>query len=116
MPYPTLNSLCNLPKKQGIEANDIMPLLKNPNLAWNNPSITTHGKNNHSVRTEWWRYISYHDGGEELYDHNSDPQEWKNLANDPKYNSVKKELAGWLPKINAPDAPTQQQLRAGTAN
>ena len=39
--------------------------------------------------TERWRYISYNDGGEELYHHNADPEEWKNLPNDPKYNSIK---------------------------
>ncbi|HVE61294.1 MAG TPA: sulfatase, partial [Chitinophagaceae bacterium] len=62
--YPTLVSLCEFPKKPGLEANDITPLLKNPKLAWNHPSLTTHGKNNHAVRTERWRYISYNDGGE----------------------------------------------------
>ena len=25
--------------------------------------------NNHAVQTERWRYIQYHDGGQELYDH-----------------------------------------------
>ena len=81
--YPTLVTLCGFPKKTGLEANDITPLLKNPKLVWNYPSLTTLGLNNHSVRSERWRYIRYNDGGEELYDHNADPQEWKNLANDP---------------------------------
>ncbi len=109
--YPTLVTLCSFPKKIGLEANDITPLLKNPKLPWNYPSLTTLGLNNHSVRTERWRYIRYNDGGEELYDHNADPQEWKNLANDPKYTSVKKDLLKWFPKVNAPGALSQQQLR-----
>ena len=107
--YPSLIDLCRLQKKPGLEAMNFTPLLRNPKVAWNYPSITTHGRDNHAVRTERWRYIHYHDGGEELYDHTVDPQEWKNLANDPKYGSVKSELKKWLPKINAPDAPTRQQ-------
>jgi len=114
--YPTLIDLCGLPQKPGLEAMDIAPLLKNPKIVWNHPSITTFGRNNHTVRTARWRYIIYQDGGEELYDHNADPQEWKNLANDPKYADRKKELAKWLPKVNAPAAPTQRQLREGAGN
>ena len=56
-------------------------------------ALTTHGRNNHAVRTERWRYIRYADGSEELYDHDADPLEWKNLAGDAKYAAVKKELA-----------------------
>ena len=112
--YPTLIDLCKLPNKPGLEAINITPLLKNPTLTWNHPSITTHGKNNHAVRTERWRYIIYNDGGEELYDHNADPLEWKNLAGDSKYAGIKKDLAKWLPKVNASGAATQNQLRTRT--
>lgn len=103
--YPTLIDLCKLPAKSGLEGNSIVPLLKNPEATWNHPSVTTHGLGNHSVRNERYRYIVYEDGTEELYDHDTDPQEWKNLANDPKYASVKKELIVFLPKVNAPNAP-----------
>jgi arylsulfatase A-like enzyme len=98
--YRTLISLCGLPVKDGIEAQDIMPLLKNPKLSWDHPSISTFRKDNHTVRTERWRYIQYSDT-EELYDHNADTYEWKNLALDAKYAETKKKLAAWLPKINA---------------
>lgn len=98
--YPTLISLCGLPAKHGLEAVDIMPLLKNPKLPWDHPSITTYGYGNHSVRTERWRFIRYNDKTEELYDHDADPYEWKNLASDPKYADTKKKLANWLPEIN----------------
>ena len=64
--------------------------------------MTTHEFKNHAIRTAKWRYIQYHDGSEELYDEVNDPMEWKNLANDPKFTSVKVELAKWLPRTNVP--------------
>jgi arylsulfatase A-like enzyme len=103
--YPTLITLCNFPKKENIEANDITALLKNPTLEWDHPSITTMGRTNHAIRTERWRYIRYNDGGEELYDHDADPNEWHNLAKDPKYAGTIKKLSGWLPTTNAAPAP-----------
>jgi arylsulfatase A-like enzyme len=105
--YPTLVELCGLLPKPGLEAVSLAPLLRDPEAKWDFPSVTTHGRNNHAVRNERWRYIRYEDDGEELYDHEADPLEWKNLANDPQYVSVKAELGKWLPKVNAPDAPTR---------
>ena len=60
------------------------------------------------LRSERWRYIRYHDGGEELYDHENDPQEFTNLAGEPKHAAVKKDLGRWLPKTDAPTAPRQR--------
>lgn len=57
--------------------------------------------NNHAVRTDRFRYIQYEDGTEELYDHELDPNEWKNLASDSTYLTFKSELSGYLPKVNA---------------
>jgi uncharacterized sulfatase len=47
-----------------------------------------------SIRTERWRYTEW-DGdkqGVELYDHDSDPKEHRNLAGDPKYADVIAEM------------------------
>lgn len=112
--YPTLIDMCGFPLRNNIEAISIFPLLKNPKLTWDHPSLSTWGRNNHSVRTERWRYIRYSDGGEELYDHNNDPHEWKNLAPDPKFSDVKKQLVRWVPKVNAANAPSEN--RPGSNN
>ncbi|MEM1063567.1 MAG: hypothetical protein AAGJ97_14675, partial [Planctomycetota bacterium] len=32
-----------------------------------------------------WRYISYPDGSEELYDHRADPHEFTNVAAEPEH-------------------------------
>ena len=55
----------------------------------------------HPVRTERWRYIRYRTGEEELYDHQTDPNEWNNLANDPKLAELRKQMAKWLPTKNS---------------
>ena len=61
------------------------------------PAITTWLEGNHSIRSDHWRYIRYHDGTEELYDHRKDPMEWKNLAGDANFDAVKSKLKKWLP-------------------
>ncbi|MFC1736243.1 sulfatase [Candidatus Hydrogenedentota bacterium] len=98
--YPTLIELCGLENREGLEGASIVPLLKEPDAKWERPALTTYGYNNHTVRSERWRYIRYHDGTEELYDHNNDEMEWENLADKSKFANVKAELAKWLPKVN----------------
>jgi arylsulfatase A-like enzyme len=105
--YPTLIDLCGLGENQALEGHSLVPLLANPKAKWNRPALTTHGRKNHALRTPRWRYIRYADGGEELYDHNADPNEWINLAGLKKHATVKRELARRLPKTNVPDAPSK---------
>ena len=47
--------------------------------------------------------IVYEDGAEELYDHRNDPDEFRNLANDPAHKAIRDQLARWLPKKAAPE-------------
>jgi arylsulfatase A-like enzyme len=110
--YPTLCDLCGIPTPKHVEGVSIRPLLERPDAAWTRPARTTHGFNNHAVRTEKWRYIRYSDGGEELYDHAKDPLEWVNLAGKPEFASVKAELAKHLPTTNKP-APKEKKKAAG---
>lgn len=103
--YPTLVELCGLTPPDKLDGVSFVSLLKDPKAPWGRPAVTTYGRGNHGVRSERWRYIRYADGGEELYDHDADPNEWKNLASDSKYRGVMAELAAYLPRIDAPDAP-----------
>ncbi len=110
--YPTLVELCGLaPLKGQLEGVSFVPLLKDPTAAWERPAVTTYGRNNHSVRSEGWRYIRYRDGTEELYDEVTDPLEWTNLAGQPEHAATKQELAAWLPKVNAEEAPRDTRTR-----
>jgi arylsulfatase A-like enzyme len=111
--YPTLCELCGLDVPSHVEGVSIKPLLVDPQAAWDRPALTTHGYQNHAVRSEKWRYIRYADGGEELYDEVQDPQEWTNLAGKPEYAAAKSELAHWLPTKNVP-SPERTKKKDGS--
>lgn len=96
--YPTLVELCGLPARDGLDGQSIVPLLQSPKAKWDRPVVTTYGQGNHAIRTERWRYIRYHDGGEELYDHENDPHEWHNLAGLSEHASTILKLSESLPK------------------
>lgn len=102
--YPTLAELCQLPVGEHLEGKSLKPLLEDPEAAWDRPVVTTHGRNNHAVRSERWRYIRYSDGTAELYDHDTDPLEWTNLADRPESAEVIEQLKASLPRVNAPNA------------
>ena len=53
-----------------------------------------------SIRTEKWRYTEWNEGkdGIELYDYSTDREEFNNLAQDPRYTAVIKNLSALLRK------------------
>ena len=103
--YPTLLDLCSISQPPHVTAESIRPLLINPTAPWLTPAITTFGRNNHAIRNERWRYIRYAAGREELYDHQTDPYEWTNVAARVGYAPTKAELAAWLPKGKLANVP-----------
>lgn len=89
--YPTLTELCGLPTAEGLDGQSLVPLLNDPEMEWERPSVTIyHG--DRSARWEQWRYIRYVNGGEELYNHENDPHEWHNLAGNPEYAPIIQKL------------------------
>ncbi len=103
--YPTLIELCELEAKPELEGASLVPLLADPAAKWERPSVTTWRRGNHAVRDERYRYIRYHDGSEELYDHQSDPHEWTNLADRREHAALKQRLARWMPATEVDPAP-----------
>lgn len=100
--YPTLADLCGLGVPKGLEASSMKPLLENPTRPWKKAAFShCRRRDFRSLRTERWRYTEW--GGPdkaELYDHDNDPGEFRNLANDPKRADTVAELsnllhAGW---------------------
>ncbi|MDA7527368.1 sulfatase [Planctomicrobium sp.] len=107
--YPTLCELCAVPQPEQVDGVSIAPLLKDPKAKWKQPAITTHGRKNHAVRSDQYRYIQYEDGSEELYDHEVDPGEFNNLAGEASMKSTLEEHKKWLPKKNVPNAEFDKQ-------
>ncbi len=78
--FPTPIELCQLPAKPVLDGRSLAPLLKDPTQEWNYPSLTVFGYGDASVQDERYHYIRYQDETEELYDLQTDPMEWTNLA------------------------------------
>ena len=98
--YPTLNELCNFPKKEDLEGHSLVAQLKDVHTKRIWPAITTNNHDNHAIRTKDWRYIKYANGSQELYFLQNDPNEWDNVINDTNHRHVVERLKKWIPKKN----------------
>ena len=97
--YPTVADLCGLKCPDYLDGKSLTPLLEDPKAQWNRPAITQTvlGKNinGYTIRNERYRYTEWNKGkdGVQLYDHDADPKELKNLANDPAHQGTVSELS-----------------------
>ena len=111
--YPTLIDLCGLTGNSMLEGVSLRPLLEDPKADWEHVAISTLGQNNHAVRDDRWRYIRYADGSEELYDHQTDPNEWNNIAAKPLppglHTRVITRLTKHLPETNVPQRGNESE-------
>ncbi len=113
--YPTLLDLCGLSSdtyEEGglpLDGHSLRPFLDDPEGgSWDGPDVAlsvieagvTVEQNvpanvtdqHFSIRSKDWRYTLTRKGNEELYDHRQDPNEWNNLAYDPRFTEVKGKL------------------------
>ncbi|QDT65702.1 sulfatase [Calycomorphotria hydatis] len=105
--YPTIADVCGLDATTELEGVSLKPLLDNPAEDWQRPAITQVGDINrrkwagYSIRTKQWRYTEWDGGkkGYELYDHNTDPNEEHNLANDPQHKELMAQLQSQLHEV-----------------
>lgn len=111
--YPTLIELCRLPANHHLEGVSLVPQLKDPTTTRNRPAITSSYFGNHSIRSRDWRLIVYEDGAEELYDHRNDPNEFRNLADDPTHKATRDRLVRWLPGKATPEFKTKSERSRG---
>ena len=121
--YPTLNDLCGIstaPNAGGngikLDGHSIRPFLENPvSGQWSGPEValtSIHSVNPleidqpgvpenqfHTIRSRQWRYTWCFNDEEELYNHETDPNEWHNLASNPEYAAIKQQLRTELMKL-----------------
>jgi iduronate 2-sulfatase len=116
--YPTLAELCGLPPPSGMEGTSFAPLLDNPTLTWKRAIFSQVSRSKgRSVHTEQYHYNSWGANGEELYDHNTDPHEYTNLAGKAEYTDVLNQMKnilseGWTKSVPPPQCPDPQTFYA----
>ena len=78
------------------------------------PAVGDNGRriSGYSLRTQRWRYTEWDEGraGKELYDHDSDPRELHNLADQPEQAQVVADLATQLHKAVAASLPKDGRI------
>lgn len=105
--YPTLVELCGLPdpgtrSPWKLQGRSLAPLLRDPNAPRDRPAYSVLGNAKsgiitaRSVRAERWHYMEYGPDARLLYDHDNDPNEYQNLANDPKFAVVAAQMRALL--------------------
>ena len=90
--FPTVLDLSGIEKPKFLEGTSLVPLLKDPNYVRKEPVLVTYEKGNVSARKNEWNFIQYIDGSEELYNHKSDPHEYRNIINNVENVAVVNEL------------------------
>lgn len=90
--FPTLADVCGLPLPEHLEGTSMIPLLAAPNRPWKSAAFSQYARGGlmgYSMRTERYRFnqwVSREDPSKvcatELYDHELDPGENRNLADE----------------------------------
>jgi iduronate 2-sulfatase len=125
--YPTIAEWARLEKPKELQGVSLRPLLNDPKSTdWNHAAYAqvTRMRNKqrvmgYSVHTERHRYTEWDEGraGAELYDHQDDPGELKNLAGDLAHQATRDELSALLrPHVEAgrkPPIPVMTRPTAG---
>lgn len=94
---PTMLANCGVSSDYPMDGRSLLPLLNNPQMAWDHPVLTTLDGQHHAVRTAQWRYIRYATGERELYDESNDPTEYVNIAGLGTSEAVMAELDALMP-------------------
>lgn len=80
--YPTVMQAAGLDLPDArITGHDLTPLLQDPGAPRNIPAQSTYGEvTNNMIRSEPFKLIQYSDGSREIYNVETDPEEYENLS------------------------------------
>ena len=106
--YPTFVEMCGLNSpRQRLEGTSLAATLKNPADATDRNVFLPHmNPGEYAIINRNWRYISYGNDGDELYDVTQDPHEWDNVASDPRHVSLISQMKESAPSVFAPPEPS----------
>ena len=76
--YPTICDLLSMDQPKGLDGQSVLPILKDPSSK-GHAAIAYHGGAT-TVRTDQYHLIAHKNGHMELYDHSSNPDETKSVA------------------------------------
>lgn len=109
--YPTLAALCGIKPPSYTDGRSLVPLLKQPDAAWQSTAISALYDRYISIRTEGFRYIRYSNDQEEFYDCAKDPHEWTNQIGNPEYTTAIGELRATVPALSKMALPVPSKKR-----
>lgn len=99
--FPTLAELCKVTPPQELQGTSFVPMLRNPQAAGKEfvYTVVVRGKElGKAIRTARWRYTRW-PVGEELYDHESDPEEETNLVASDKHSDTLRTMRASLSQM-----------------
>ncbi len=95
--YPTLAELGGLEIPKHVQGKSLLPIIKDRSAKVHDEILCFRKKKDKLIRTEKYALLTYGGTDEvELYDMQNDPRQYKNIARDPKYASVLKQLTSKL--------------------
>ncbi len=107
--YPTVADFCGVKAPHKLAGQSLRPLLEEPTRPSKDAAFTLvmRGPNKYgqTVRTDRWRYTRWSDGTAELYDETNDPEETRNLVQDPNHSAAIPGLQKLLAEVG-PFRPT----------
>jgi iduronate 2-sulfatase len=118
--YPTLVGLCGLSVPQGLDGTSLVPILNDPQASVKTAALTQHPRPayydreetkaptsmGYSARTARFRYTEWRDWqsgttiARELYDHQKDPDETRNVAGSEEYREDVQRCAAQLQALH----------------
>ena len=103
--YPTLCELAGIPAPEHVQGTSMTPLLGTPQRPWKD-AVFARWSRCQSVKTDRYLYTQWKNGDRMLFDHQTDPDENRNIAADPASAPVvarhqKLLAAGWQPVAKA---------------